>query len=154
MKKISSRWTAFYKRAFPTIWFGFLAFFVVMSIRAGAPKQDFVFILVPVVMAAFGFLIMKRLVWDLVDEVYDCGVGLLIRNRGDETLVPLSNIMNVSVTYMNPPRITLKLITPVTFGDEIAFCPITGFRLNPFAKNPVAEDLIMRVHRARSGRAV
>jgi hypothetical protein len=155
MTKISSSCTTFHKRAFPALWFGFLAFFLAISLLTGAPKQDLSFIVIPVVMAVFGFLIMKKLVWDLVDEVYDCGDALLIKNRGEETLVPLSNIMNVSVsTYVNPPRITLRLIKPVSFGEEIAFAPVTGFRLNPFAKNRVAEDLIVRVHHARSGRAV
>ena len=155
MTKISSSWTTFHKKAFPIFWFGFLALFFIVSLVTGAPKQDLGLIVIPIVMALFGFFLMKKLVFDLVDEVYDCGDALLIRNRGEETLVPLSNIMNVSVsTYMNPPRITLRLIKPASFGEEIAFSPVTGFRLNPFAKNRVAEDLILRVHRARSGRAV
>jgi hypothetical protein len=63
--------------------------------------------------------------------------------------------MNVNAsTYVNPPRITLRLVTPGRFGNEIAFSPIAGFRLNPFAKNKIAEDLIVRVDRARSKRTV
>ena len=155
MTKISSRWTIYHKRVFPLFWFGFLALFVATSFSTGAPRQDVMFIVIPLFMAFFGFFVIKKLVWDLVDEVYDCGDHLLIRNHGEEALVRLSNIMNVSVSaYMSPPRITLRLIQPVTFGDEIAFSPAIGFRLNPFAKNRVGEDLIMRVHQARSGRAV
>jgi hypothetical protein len=64
--------------------------------------------------------------------------------------VPLANIMNVSATtMMNPPRITLKLIRPGRFGDEIVFSPIRPFRLNPFARNPIGEDLIRRTYEAR-----
>jgi hypothetical protein len=109
---------------------------------------------VPLFMAAFGFFLMKKLVWDLVDEVYDCGDFLLIRNRGEEDKVSLSNVMNVNAsTHMNPPRITLRLVSPGKFGTEIPFSPLTGFTLNPFAKNKVAEDLIVRVDQARSKRA-
>jgi hypothetical protein len=98
---------------------------------------------------------MKKLVWDLADEVYDCGDFLLVRKRDEEDRVPLSNVMNVNAsTYVNPPRITLRLVTPGRFGNEIAFSPIAGFRLNPFAKNKIAEDLIVRVDRARSKRTV
>jgi len=148
--RISSRWTFISKRVFPTFWFGFLAVFVFVGLSTGTVAKDMTFLIVPIVMAVFGFFLMRKLVWDLVDEVYDCGHALLVRNRDEEELVPLSNIMNVSVwTYVNPPRITLRLITPSKFGSEIAFSPVTGFRLNPFAKNQVAEDLIQRVYQAR-----
>ena len=35
-------------------------------------------------MVAFGYFIMKRLIFDLVDEVVDAGDALMIRNRGQE----------------------------------------------------------------------
>lgn len=155
MTRISSRWTVVAKRVFPTLWFGFLAFFIVVGIVNGAGAKDMIFFVIPIVMAGFGVFLMRKLVWDLADEVYDCGDGLLVRNRGEEELVSLSNIMNVSVsTYVNPPRISLRLITPGKFGSDVAFSPVTGFRLNPFAKNRVAEDLILRVYQATSRRAV
>jgi hypothetical protein len=63
----------------------------------------------------------------------------------------LSNIMNVSSsTFMNPPRVTLKLVRPSKFGREIAFSPASKFTLNPFAKNEIAEDLMDRAYRART----
>jgi hypothetical protein len=62
--------------------------------------------------------------------------------------------MNVSAsTNMNPPRITLRLVQPGKFGSELAFSPTMSFTLNPFAKSGVAEDLIVRVDKARSRRA-
>lgn len=113
------------------------------------------FVAIPIVMAAFGYVLMKKILWDLADEVYDCGDTLLIKNGGKEDTVALSNIMNVSAsTFMNPPRVTLGLVTPSTFGSEVAFSPVVGFTFNPFAKNQVTEDLIVRVDQARSKRAV
>jgi hypothetical protein len=152
--RISSRWTFVAKRVFPTLWLGFFASFIVVGIVNGAGAKDITLFVIPIAMAAFGAFIMRKVVWDLADEVYDCGHALLVRNRGEEELVSLSNIMNVSVTYVNPPRISLRLITPGKFGSEIAFAPVTGFRLNPFAKIQVAEDLILRVYQATSRRAV
>jgi len=59
------------------------------------------------------------------------GDYLLVKNRGVEA-VDLANIMNVSAsTAVNPPRITLRLLKPGKFGDEISFSPQTGFRLKP-----------------------
>jgi len=153
MTRISTNWTFLHKKIFPAIWFGFLALFLVGGLVSGAAKQSASFLIVPVVMSVFGYVMMKRMVWDLVDEVYDRGDSLLVENRGQEALASLSSIMNVSAsTYLNPPRITLRLVRPVAFGDEITFSPVTGFRLNPFARNKVAEDLIMRVHQARDAR--
>jgi hypothetical protein len=155
MTKISSRWTSFHKKGFPVIWFGFLAFFLATSVVGGPAEADLMFVAVPIGMAIFGYFLMKKLVWDLADEVYDCGESLLIRNRGSEERIALSNIMNVNVsTHMNPQRVTLRLVKPGAFGDEVAFSPVAKPSLNPFAKNPVAEDLIVRVDRARTKRAV
>jgi hypothetical protein len=153
--RISSNWTTFHKRAFPAFWFGFLALFVGIAFVSGSVNKDPTFLVVPLFMACFGYFIMRKFVWDLVDEVWDCGDSLLIRNRGEETVVRLSNIMNVNAsTYMNPPRITLRLIEPGPFGSEIAFSPVTGFVLNPFARNKVADDLILRVDQAKPLRAI
>ncbi|SRR6266496_1292348 len=154
MTRISSKLTIWYKRGFPIFWFGFLAFFVASTLLSGSIEKDLTFLIVPCIMGIFGFFVMKRLLWDLVDEVYDYHDFLLIRNHGEEERVALSNIMNVSATtLMNPPRTTLRLVKPGRFGSEITFSPKAGFTLNPFAKNQVAEDLIVRVDKARANRA-
>jgi hypothetical protein len=41
------------------------------------------FVVMPIFMAAFGFFIMKKLVWDLIDEVYDEGATLLCNFEED-----------------------------------------------------------------------
>lgn len=152
MNKISSDWTFFYKKVFPVFWFGFLALFV--AIGLGQASKDPMVLIVPLVMALFGFFLMKALVWGLVDEVVDGGTVLLVRKGDEEDSVPLANIMNVSATMNSrPPRVTLRLIRPGKFGSEVSFMPVTPFTLNPFAKNQVVEDLILRVHQARSKHA-
>jgi hypothetical protein len=155
MNKISSNSTGFYKRVFPAMWFGFIAVFVGVALLSGAAREtNGAFLLGPCLMAVFGYFIMKRFIWDLMDEVYDCGDYLLVRNRGMEENVALSNIMNVSMSIgANPPRLELRLVKPGRFGTEIVFSPTRPFSFNPFARNPVAEDLMVRVDRARSKRA-
>jgi hypothetical protein len=153
VKKISSRVTVFHKRIFPLLWFGFLAFFLVALVFNGAMQKAPMIVLAPLVMAVFGYVLMKKLVWNLADEVYDGGDSLLVRIRGEEEMIPLSNIMNVSASpSANPQTITLRLVTPGKFGSDVAFSPVTGWTLNPFARNPVADDLIVRVDAARSRR--
>ncbi|MCL2021115.1 MAG: hypothetical protein FWG81_03200 [Betaproteobacteria bacterium] len=154
MKKISSNLFFCYKKIFPLLWFGFLAFITAAGFIYGNFEEEPVALVLPCFMAVFSFFLMKKIVWDLVDEVYDCGDSLLVKNSGIEERVALANIMNVSASmYMNPPRITLRLVKPGKLGSEISFSPATPFTINPFAKIPVAEDLIIRVDKARVQRA-
>jgi len=151
MRRISSRTTFWYKWVFPIVWFGALAAFAGTALLTNAlhdPVQFLPVIILPVLMAVVGYVIMRKLVFDLVDEVWDDGSSLIIRNRGEEDRVALSNIMNVSYSpLINPPRVTLTLRQPSNFGSEISFsAPV---RFLPFAKSPLIEDLILRVDAAR-----
>jgi hypothetical protein len=152
--KISAGSTAFRKRALPAIMAAIVVIGMTLSLSSGGLRVvDPLVFLPPILALAFGFILFKKLVWDLVDEVYDCGDSLLVRNGRVEERVPLSNIMNVSASTMtNPPRVTLRLATPGKFGDEIAFAPIKPISLNLFARNKIADDLIVRVDRARKER--
>jgi hypothetical protein len=151
MQRISSKATFFNKWLFPILWFGFLAFFVGQLVFSGAVKQDPVFLLAPLVMAVFGFFMMKFLVWDLADTVDDLGSHLLVRRNGVEATIPLSNIMNVSATqFVNPSRVTMRLVNPCELGASVSFSPKSPLSLNPFAKNPVAEELMERAFAARA----
>ena len=155
MGRISSRWTFFYKRIFPAIWFGLLILFIAISLFSGAGRNaasPLPFLIVPAIMIGFGYFIMKRLVFDLVDEVWEDGDSLVVKNRGQEEHIPLSDIKNVSYSpYINPPRVTLSLRRPTIFGDQITFgAPV---RLVPFSTSPVIDDLIERVDRARGKHA-
>lgn len=150
MKKISSASTFMSKRFLPVLWFGFLAYFVVRAMGTGAAQKDPMLVVVPVLMAIVGYFLMKKLLWNLVDEVFDAGAFLLIKNRGKEERVAFSDIMNVSVsTFPNPSRITLKFVHSGRFGKEITFAPAAGS-----AANPLAKDLMARVDQAKSKRAI
>lgn len=154
MPRLSSSMTFFYKRIFPIIWFGFLLIFFAVSLLGGARSAAFPpapFLIMPVVMMVFGYLIMKKLVFDLVDEVLDAGDALLVRNGSQHEQVPLSDIMNVSYSqFVNPPRVTLSLRNPGTFGSKISFC--APVRLMPFSTSPAIDKLIERIDAARGGR--
>jgi hypothetical protein len=156
MRLLSSRWTFFYKRVFPLIWFGFLAFcalFAVFIERAHG-RFDPLVLLGPAVMMGIGYVIMRGFVFDLADEVVDAGNALVVRKSGDEVRIPLADIINVDcATFTNPPRITLTLRTPCRFGRKIVFSPPPKrfISFNPFAPNPIGEELIDRVDRARRG---
>lgn len=150
--RISSALTGFYKRAFPLLLLGIVAVVVTAVLQDEAARGSLPLFAIPLLfMGGVWFLVFRKLIWDLVDEVEDHGDYLLIRNRGDEERVALANIMNISAsTFINPPRVTLRLVKPGRFGSEVTFSPAKRFSLNPFAQHPVVDDLIERAHRARS----
>lgn len=152
MKKISGGSTFYYKRVLPVMLFGLPLFF--LYIAFSAPHGPPLLSLLPMlVLVPIFYLMLRKLVWDLADEVWDGGDHLVVKIGADSETVPLANIMNVSAsTLVNPPRITLRLVNPGRFGQEISFSPPRNSILNPFARNPIADDLIERVHRARPSR--
>jgi hypothetical protein len=147
--RISSRWTFFNKRVWPLVWFALLAAFFLgglSGVRSGRARLFPLFI--AGALGVFGYFMMRKLVLDLMDEVWDAGDALLIRNNTEEERIALADIVNISyTTYQNPNRVTLTLRQPCRFGREIAFTPPARFV--PFARSPVIEDLIGRVDRAR-----
>lgn len=150
MKKLSSRVTFFYKRVFPIIWFGFLGIFIVISMFAEIQGKgpEIMLFLVPLSMAVLGYYIMKKLVFDLIDEVYDEGQSLLFKNGGKEVRVNLVEIKNVSyTTAVNPPRVTVSLRYETELGKELTFSPLAS--IIPFKKNKDIEELIDRIDKAR-----
>jgi hypothetical protein len=152
MKKLSSKSTFFLKRIFPVLWFGFILFFLSAALfsKAHGKNSGIVMVLVTAVfMAVIGHFLMKNLVFDLMDEVYDEGSSLLFKNKGKSVRVNLADIKNVSYTVVvNPPRVTLSLRIKTEFGDEISFSPPAS--LIPFKKNKDILELIDRIDRARS----
>ncbi|MFC4528892.1 hypothetical protein ISN76_17835 [Dyella halodurans] len=155
MQRLSSPSTFFYKRVFPVFWFGFLGIFLLTSVGLGrAPQRVDVtpFLIGPAVMAVFGFVLMRKLVFDLVDEVWLEGDYLLIKSRGESSRIPLRDVINVNATSMtNPRRVTLMLRTEsARWGKEITFMPNSPRGIfSAFKSDPVAADLIQRIDALR-----
>ena len=154
MPLMSSKMTFFYKRVFPVIWFGFLAvFFLVALVKGSAadPISNLPSLIIPVVMAIIGYQIMKKMAFHLVDQVFDLGDALLVRNGGQEERIALADIKNVNFfPYMSPPQVTLSLRRASVFGDTIVFC--APARLMPLSPSPTIEKLIDRIDAARRER--
>jgi hypothetical protein len=152
MRRISSRWTFFYKRVFPIFWCGILILVVAVPVFKAGQSGNYPplvpFLIAPIIMLFVGLSFMKKFVFDFVDEVWDDGDTLLVRNRGQEERIKLADIKNVSSSQLSsPPRITLSLRRPSLFGDQVTFCG--PMRLLPFTSNPAIDDLIDRIDRAR-----
>jgi hypothetical protein len=135
------------------MWFVILAAMamIALTVPGSDPFQRVMFVATAVFMAVFGYFVFRKLVFDLVDEVFDEGDSLVVKNRGRSDRIVLSNIRNVSYsTLINPARVTLSLRKPSVFGDEVTFC--APLCLVPFASHPAINALIERIDAARQGR--
>jgi len=131
--------TFFYKRIFPIIFFGFILLFIAFGLFGGlrsGQSPPLPVLIAPMIVFAVVYFVMKKLVFDLVDEVLDAGDALIVRNGGQQERVALSDIMNVSYSpLVSPPRVTLSLRRPSTFGSEVTFC--APIRLMPLSPSPI-----------------
>ena len=154
MQRISSRMTVYYKCVFPIVMFGFLLVFTITPFiveRRPPSASHLPFVILPAVMAVVFYVILRKLIFDLVDEAWDAGDALIIRNKGKEERIAFADIMNINYSsFINPPRVTLSLRQPSIFGDKVTFC--APVRFVPFATSPVVDDLIRRVDAARTRR--
>jgi hypothetical protein len=152
-RRISSRNTFFMKRLFPLLFFGFLALFVALPLFFGSARRGgfpYPVLIVPFVMTVVFFLVFRRLVFDLADEVIDEGDALRVRFGQEEERIPLSQISNVTYAGMtNPRRITLTLRNPGRFGREVTFSPQLTLLASLARNNALVSELIDRVDAAR-----
>jgi hypothetical protein len=152
-RRVSSGQTFFLKRVFPVLWFG-LALLALAGALAGLRSGSRVpapLFIVPLLLLVLGYALLRKLVFDLADEVFDADDALIVRFGREEERIALADIINVSCTqFINPPRVTLTLRHAGRFGREVSFSPPRPF-FAPFARNPYATELIERVDAARRG---
>ncbi len=134
------------KWVFPTFWFGILGLFALFALTT--EPTHFMTVLMPIAMMVFGFVIIKKFVWDLADEVLDGGDHLLVRKGDLEQKIYLSDIVNIEhIGMSSPPRVTIMWRTPGPLGTEVAFTAPVSF--NPFKRPKLVRELIERVDRTR-----
>lgn len=141
--------TAFNKRVVPVILYGAMALgFVVLLSASRHDPRLLPLVFLPVLTTVIFHFVRKFLLADLVDEVWDAGQDLIVKNDGQTERIAFANIMNVSYTVLvNPPRVTLQLRLPTRFGHRISFMPVVRFL--PFASHPAIDELIQRIDKAR-----
>ncbi len=162
MRRLSSTFTVFYKRVFPVVWllvpvFSGLALWTA-SMRNRA-LIDWLPLLPSALIFLVGWVIYRKLIADLLDEVWLDGDHLVVKNGGQQTRIALADVINVNATIMiNPRRVTLMLRTDSRFGRSVTFMPASArgfgaaFNFDPIATDPIATDLIGRIDALRQVR--
>lgn len=148
MKQISSDLTPLNKKILPALWFGVLGALSLYILKLYFEHPDIGYwVFFPLVMIAGSYVLFKFLVLDNLDEVYDAGDCLIVKNKGREDRISLADIRYISYSVMvNPPRVTLSLGKESIFGTELYFQPRWGYTSY---KNGEINDLIHRVKAAR-----
>lgn len=137
------------------VWIGALVLFSAAALFSDLEKTPLFVIVAAIALAISLAVKLRGWSWRLADEVYDGENHLVVRRRGEEEIVPFSNIM--SVVYTNrwrfrgsgPERITLSLARAGKFGSEIAFRPKKTDIDDDPSTCIVADNLNRRVKRAR-----
>lgn len=144
-KRLSSRFTFFYKLILPAVWlagFGFATAVLVVNPPAIGPS--------PLLLAALwllGAAIFLRLGFPL-KKVMATESGLLVSNYRREVLVPYDRIAGVRENkWWSIRPITVELRSPCDFGRRFVFMPYHAFVV--FADHPAATTLRQRADAAR-----
>jgi hypothetical protein len=150
MTRISSKTVRYYKFLFPVLWLAILivvatgGFYTYLATGQQPPATVYI---APFLLAGLGVLVMRALIFDLVDEVWDAGDSLIVIDKGRRETIPLSKILNVNYAATNPRRIRLTLSNADGELHEIVFSPVTRSRdYMQWLRNSVADDLIRRIH--------
>jgi hypothetical protein len=143
MRDLSSKWTWFYKFAFPTLWVGGFAFStLIMFLAPDSWKEGdsrelrWVFLGVTVVGTLLFYWSCMRL-----KGVRLRGDVLLISNFETEIEVPLRDVEQISGSLLvNPELMWLRFRRPTEFGTKVVFMPPFRF-FHGFSRHPLVEEL-------------
>lgn len=152
MNRISSRWTLFYKWLFPLFVLGILVLAVGALLIGAAGQFKLGEIVIFLVIALIPTTIAFAFAWwfgsRLVDEVWDGGFELLVRNDAKEDRIPIDAIETIDYSlFIQPQQVTLRLDRASAFGASITFLPL--YRVFQLSMPPIVEDLRRRIADAR-----
>lgn len=133
--RISARATFFQKRVFPILFSVMLGAIFLDSRRTHGVEWPLALFQTSVVLAIL-FAIIRLINSSYVDEVYDNGDKLIIRNDGREESISFEDIQEVKVDIFQPAGINIHLKRDSMFGRSIKFLPAVGlFRYSKIAKS-------------------
>ncbi|HTE40679.1 MAG TPA: hypothetical protein VK629_07610 [Steroidobacteraceae bacterium] len=154
MTKISADHMEFNKAFAPVSFLGLSAILaVVVSTKTPLTQGQWILMLLPILVAGVGMFITKQFVWQLMDEMYDCGDHLLAKRGSEQRVIPLAHILSVSKSKGR--YIELLLTSTGTFGRQVTFAArrTSADRvIHPFGRSPIYKDLVDRVAAAKANR--
>ena len=153
MKKISCRTTFYQKKLFPLVFIGFGIYAMIVG-GTGESGHPFFILLFLLIITLIIFAHIQFKVFFLMDEVFDDGDSLLLRNSGKEVRIPLQEIENICYPkknnyYSRLEQVELTLKHPTEFGTEIYFLS-AGDDLFSNEANTDIPDLMERINQTKT----
>lgn len=149
MKKISGEMVLI-KKLYPAFVFSIFGISIALGLSGGITKENGFGLLVLIGASIYTFLSFKRLLWDLADEVFDCGDSLIFLKSGTKTKVMLSDITHVEYNHSHSPeRVKVFVNTSNANKYEFVFCPEGKWKLSWRDKNPLVLELIDRIEQSK-----
>jgi len=149
MKKISSDKTFLHKSVYPLFMLVVSGAMLLIFVGTMVREREISFVVLGFIGLAIVYVYSeyrKRAV-DLVDEVWDDGDTLVLKNGGREERVAISNISKLRYGGLgNANFVALTLREPCAFGQTIRFVPLR--KMYRLFKNPLIMDLATRVKHA------
>jgi len=146
MKKISSDRTCLHKKVYPLFMLAVTGIMLLIFVGTMVRDRQLDFLVLGFIGLAIVYVYSeyrKRAV-DLVDEVWDDGDALVLKNGDREERVAISNISKLRYGGLgNAHFVALTLREPCAFGQTIRFVPPR--KMYRLFKNPLIVDLAMRV---------
>ena len=143
MRCISSQTTFWNKFGFS----GLALILIVLSVLAalvegiGNSIRSVIPHLLALIFISAAWYLVARKSADIVDEVYDDGDALVVRNEDDKVRIAFSDVKDVEWRWKaGSIHISVTLRNPYVLGDRIVFLATGWFR-----PKPDIEDLIRRV---------
>jgi hypothetical protein len=126
-----------------------VSMFLGLALAVAQGQMPVVVLLFPLAAPVFFYLLWRRMLAPLVDEVWLDETDFVVRNGQWEERIPVDKVCQVeSLSFFNPERIVLTLREPCPFGDKIVFLPpIRLFRL-PFSPHPLADELTEMIQKS------
>ena len=146
MRCISSQFTFWNKFGFPGLVLILIALSALAALAEGignSIRSAIPHLLALMFISAAWYLVAKKSA-ELVDEVYDDGDALIVRNDDDKVRIAFSDIKSVEWWRYGSVHISVTLREPCVLGDRIVFLATGWFR-----PKPDIEDLIQRVDASR-----
>jgi len=151
-KRLSSLWTYFYKKVFPSIWitgFGLgtvaLWFGIFKDNKGQPPPPDikWTFLLAWIVGTVFLLWYSRRL-----KSVWLEGDRLIVTDYQSEENIPLQQIKEVIETRLwNPKLIKIRFRRPTRWGDQIVFIAPMSLKIT-LVNHPIVIELRERASKA------
>jgi hypothetical protein len=143
MRRLSSSLTGFHKWVVPVFMaIGLVSLWLGLGISVAWGQMPLEALLFPPDATVFFYLLWRRMLAPLLDEVWLDGTDFIVRNGQWEERIPIHEVSQVeALFFFNPERIVLTLREPCPFGEKVVFLPPIRVFRTPFSPHPLAAEL-------------